>query len=310
MSATQDYVALDWIKGEIAKTLEQAQFALESIAESPDDVSSMRSCLTSLHQVYGTLKMVELTGPAQVANEMEQVAQALMNKSVPDISRAQEILMQTILQLPRYLDQIQREQSDSEKNYLPLVNNLRIARGEPRIGDGDREKVSAGPDLTAASEPPAEEVIAAFVAAKGEVTVPKLRQRYQQSLAALLQKTKARENLSLLGKVLAMMVKLCGNSPMGSLAQLGVALIDGVATGVIKLTAPVVNYLRALDAELARMSEGGVAALSEPVSKKLVLGILRAMDGASKETEKMAVARTIFSSTSESPDQWLRAKPP
>ena len=27
MSATQDYVALDWIKGEIAKTLEQAQFA-------------------------------------------------------------------------------------------------------------------------------------------------------------------------------------------------------------------------------------------------------------------------------------------
>ena len=137
MSTTQDFVALDWIKGEISQTLEQAQFALEAVAESPDDTGSMRSCLTSLHQVHGTMKMVELAGPAQVADEMEHLAQALMNESVPDRTRAQEMLMQTILQMPGYLDRIQREQNDSEKNYMPMVNNLRIARGEPKIGGSD-----------------------------------------------------------------------------------------------------------------------------------------------------------------------------
>jgi len=296
MSATQDYVALDWIKGEVTKTLEQAQFALESVAESEDDASSMRSCLTSLHQVHGTMKMVELTGPAQVADEMEQLAQALMNKNVPDVSKAQAILMQTILQMPPYLDLIQREQSDSEKNYLPLVNNLRVARDEPRIGLPGSGPETTALDLTPATRPPTDEVIAAFVAAKGEVTVPKIRQRYQQALAALLQKKKARENLNLLGKVFAMILKLCGESPMGNLAQLGIALIEGIATGAIKLTGPVVNFMRAIDAELARLSEGGVSALSEPVSKKLVAGVLKAIEGASTETEKMIIAKEIFSS--------------
>ena len=110
MSATQDYVALDWIKGEITQTLERAQYALEAVAEAPEDKSHLRSCLTAIHEAHGTLKMVELEGPTQVAAEMEALAQALMNGASPDKARAQEILMQVILQMPNYLDRIQREQ--------------------------------------------------------------------------------------------------------------------------------------------------------------------------------------------------------
>ncbi len=65
MSATQDYVALDWIKGEIAQTLEQAQYALEAVASSSEVPSNMRACLTAIHQVHGTLKMVQLEGPTK-----------------------------------------------------------------------------------------------------------------------------------------------------------------------------------------------------------------------------------------------------
>ena len=154
MGATQDYVALDWIKGEISQTLEQAQFALEAVAESPEDSGSMRSCLTSLHQVHGTMKMVELAGPSQVADEMEQLAQALMNESVPDVGHAQEMLMQTILQMPAYLDLIQREQNDSEKNYLPLVNNLRRARGELGVGDTEPDEQALGSNLSPVQKAP------------------------------------------------------------------------------------------------------------------------------------------------------------
>ena len=42
MSATQDYVALDWIKGEVSQTLDQARHALEAAAESPDDTPTLR----------------------------------------------------------------------------------------------------------------------------------------------------------------------------------------------------------------------------------------------------------------------------
>lgn len=300
MSATQVYVALDWIKGEINQTLDEAQQALESVANSPDDPGGMKSCLTSLHQVSGTMKMVELAGPAQVADEMEQLAQALMDKSVPEVPRAQEMLMQTILQMPAYLDLIQREQADSERNYIPLINNLRVARGESQLELADSEPVATGPNLSPVSEPPTDEVVAAYVAAKGDATVPKLRQRYQQSLTALLKKTKARENLSLMGKVFAMLIKLCGESPMGNLAQIGAALIEGVIAGEIKLTTPVVNQMRELDAELAKLSDGGVAALAEPVSENLVLGLLETIEEASTETEQIAIVNGIFAPVSGS----------
>ena len=132
MSATQDYVALDWIKGEITLTLERAQHALETVAATPADTSSMLSCLTSIHQAHSTLKMVEIEGPIQVAAEMEQLAQGLVNGEIPDQLRAQEILMQTILQMPSYLDRIQTEQRDSSDFVISVVNNLRVARGEAK----------------------------------------------------------------------------------------------------------------------------------------------------------------------------------
>ena len=122
MSATQDYVALDWIKGEITQTLERAQYALEAVAEAPEDKSHLRLCLTAIHEAHGTLKMVDLEGPTQVAAEMEALAQALMNGASPDKARAQEILMQVILQMPNYLERIQRDLLISGKRRSFLTN--------------------------------------------------------------------------------------------------------------------------------------------------------------------------------------------
>ena len=56
-----------------------------------------------------------------------------MNGASPDKARAQEILMQVILQMPNYLDRIQREQKDSPDFVIAAVNNLRVARGAAKL---------------------------------------------------------------------------------------------------------------------------------------------------------------------------------
>ena len=81
MGDRHDYVALDWVKGEISETLNQARQALEAFVENPEDSTRLRFCLTYIHQVHGTLQMVEFYGAALLAEEMEQLAQALMNGS-------------------------------------------------------------------------------------------------------------------------------------------------------------------------------------------------------------------------------------
>src|SRR5690606_13141783 len=109
------YLALDWVKGEIQETLNQAQQALEAFVENPDDSTRMRFCQTYLHQVYGTLQMVEFYGAALLAEEMEKLAQALLDDKVSQLADAQETLMRAILQLPPYLDRVQASRRD-----LPL----------------------------------------------------------------------------------------------------------------------------------------------------------------------------------------------
>ena len=49
-----DYIALEWVKGEIQETLNQAQIALEEFAEKPADESALTICRGALHQVHGT----------------------------------------------------------------------------------------------------------------------------------------------------------------------------------------------------------------------------------------------------------------
>ena len=60
MAKSREHFALDWIKGELLETLNDARGALEAYVESDRDQTRMRACLTGLHQVHGTLVMLEL----------------------------------------------------------------------------------------------------------------------------------------------------------------------------------------------------------------------------------------------------------
>ncbi len=294
MSASQDFVALDWIKGEIASTLDQAQQALEAVAESPDDSSSMRACLTRLHQVNGTLRMVNLEGPSALSAEMEELAESLMGNEVPDVSQAQEVLMQAILQMPRYLDRIQREQRDDPAMVRPVVNSLRRARGEAPLGGESEAGDDGGDRLSPLTQAPVPEVISAFQSQGGTDTVRKLRARYQQALAALLRKESPRENLTLMAKVFSMLQKITGDSPTGNMALLGLATVEGVAAGAIKLNGTIAGALRGVDAELKSFVEAGDDGLSRSIDPELGATLLDAIDGASKETPRILVAKGKF----------------
>ena len=75
---SQDYIALEWVKGEIEETLQQARQALEAYVDNPKDKSQIKFCLSYLHQINGTLQMVEFYGAALLAEEMEAVCQSVL----------------------------------------------------------------------------------------------------------------------------------------------------------------------------------------------------------------------------------------
>ncbi|WP_367051916.1 Hpt domain-containing protein, partial [Klebsiella pneumoniae] len=90
----------------------------------------MRICAGYLHQVQGTLRMVELYAPAMVAEELEQLANAIGAGGVADRDEACATLMRGSVLLPDYLERLQNGHRDIPIVLMPLLNEIRAARGE------------------------------------------------------------------------------------------------------------------------------------------------------------------------------------
>jgi chemosensory pili system protein ChpA (sensor histidine kinase/response regulator) len=146
-----DFTTLNWVKQELYETLHKSHQALEAYVEDPTDASQMRFCANYLHQVQGTLRMVELYGAAMVVDEMERVAQGLLDGSVKPQDDTYSVLMRGIVQLPDYLERLQSGHKDIPIVLLPLLNDLRATRGEKLL----TESALFSPDLSATLPPAA-----------------------------------------------------------------------------------------------------------------------------------------------------------
>ena len=130
-----DFSTLTWVKTELDETLNRAKEALKAYVEDSEDTNQLQFCVTYLHQIQGTLKMVELYGAAMVAEEMEGVAKDLIDGKIADENSAYDVLMQSILQLPDYLERIELGHKDVPIVLLPLVNDLRSVRSQQLLSE-------------------------------------------------------------------------------------------------------------------------------------------------------------------------------
>ncbi|HXH00581.1 MAG TPA: Hpt domain-containing protein, partial [Xanthomonadaceae bacterium] len=138
MSVTReaiDHTALGWIKPELDEILRQTRHEIEAYAEAPAETARIGACIDFLHQVQGTLRMVELYGPAMVASEMEALAVALRDDAVGDRDEACATLMRGVVVLPDYLERLQSGHRDVPVVLLPVLNELRAARGAGDLGE-------------------------------------------------------------------------------------------------------------------------------------------------------------------------------
>jgi len=70
MGEKRNFAALDWVIGEIEETLKDAREALEAYVEDTRDSTRIRFCLTHIHQVLGSLQMVEFHGASLLTSQV------------------------------------------------------------------------------------------------------------------------------------------------------------------------------------------------------------------------------------------------
>lgn len=290
MGDRHDYVALEWVKGEIAETLKQARQALESYVENPQDPTRMGFCLAYVHQVRGTLQMVEFYGAALLAEEMEHLTQALIDNRVTSQGEALEVLMQAILQLPVYLDRIQSARRDLPMVVLPLLNDLRTTRGEKLLS----ETSLFSPDLSRQSPVLPVDALARLRTAELPALLRKLRQMLQVALVGVIRNQDLATNLGYMARVFARLESLCKDAPLGRLWVIASAAIEGLANGSIANGTSMRNLLRQVDRELKRLVDQGADAMNEPAPDELIKNLLFYVAKASDQSPRVRAVKDEY----------------
>jgi chemosensory pili system protein ChpA (sensor histidine kinase/response regulator) len=270
MGNHHDSIALDWVRGEIQDTLTQGQHALEAYVENRDDTARLRFCLNYLHQVHGTLKMVELYGAALLTEEMENLTQAVLNDTVANTDEAVEVLMQAILQLPQYLEHLTSSQDDFPMVLLPLLNDLRAARGESLLSDTSLFKPNLAPSRITVTGKVSRRLQDPTVLGHTR----KLRQMYQFALAGVIRESDLRTHFEYMQKVIQRLIRLCQKTPRGELWKAASAFVETLQTQVNPVNAAVKSLLRELDSEIRRLTEEHTDILQQPVPEALFKHLL------------------------------------
>ncbi len=128
-----DRSALRWLNAGLEDTLAQARRALEDYVDGAGDAASLNACAEHLHRLETTLSVAQVYGAAMLAGEMETLGRALATGEIPADDSAVEVLMVGLLQLPSYLEKVEGGHPDIPLSLLPLMNDLRAARGQAAV---------------------------------------------------------------------------------------------------------------------------------------------------------------------------------
>ncbi|CAK0757354.1 chemosensory pili system protein ChpA (sensor histidine kinase/response regulator) [Gammaproteobacteria bacterium] len=267
-SRATERTPLSWVKGEIDQTLNRAQTALEAYAENPTAIHSLRTCSGCLHEVTGTLRIVEVQGGILLSEEMEQLVAALIAGSVD--SGAAEVLMRVLLQLPDYLERLQNGGRDLPIALLPLLNELRAVRNEALLS----EDLVFFPDLRAVPAFP----LPAPAFGGVESIARRARSLFQSGLAAWYRNSEDREALRRLGQAMDQLRATATQPETTRLWWVGAGLIEAVQDKGVDV-APARALLGKLERQIKRLIDKGedgiVLDLPAPLIRQILYHIAR-----------------------------------
>ncbi|NOX42929.1 MAG: response regulator [Gammaproteobacteria bacterium] len=258
---------LGWVKSELDETLTLARQALEVYVENPNDEAQLRFVTTHLHQVVGTLQIVELYGAALLAEEAELVVNDLIKGNIKIPEDAYEVIMRAILQLPVYLDHIQQGYKDNPVSLLPLMNDLRTTRGQQLLS----EHAFFSPNLDIF---PNKRTTTKSNAGKLPQFAKKLRPLYQTGLVGLFRNTDVRNNLKLIATVIRQLENSVDSQKASQLLWICGGVIEGLYNQGLEANVSLKSLLGQVDRLIKKLIDEGEEALSNDIPKELLKNLL------------------------------------
>jgi chemosensory pili system protein ChpA (sensor histidine kinase/response regulator) len=290
-----------WVAGELAGTLHDARIALEEFAERPDQPEPIQRCAEMLHQAHGALRIAEVYGASLLADEMELLARHLArtagSEEAPD--EGLDALSRAIVQLPPYLERVVTGGRDIPLVLLPLLNDLRAARGTPLLSENtllllnlpsDRQLLARG----ARPQPSGEDIGA---------LARRLRPRYQAALLNWIRGERPDSSLAVIADVAGAFERAAAETSVYQLWWVLGGVVEALRQGGLTASAAIKRLLGQVDRQIRRIVDEGETGLAAAPPVELLNSLLFYVARSTTRGSRVNAIRNTFSLGDLLPDQ-------
>ncbi|MDX1561493.1 MAG: Hpt domain-containing protein, partial [Gammaproteobacteria bacterium] len=293
--------SLDLVNRELSNTLETARGEIEDFVDGQSDSEALVRAASMLHLAAGALKIVEIHGAALLAEEMEQTCRAIHESGSRDSDdQGIEALTRAMVQLPAYLERLMSGGSDVALVLLPLLNDLRTARGQPMLSEGTLLLLNTGPFERLRG------VDAADPRQSYGTDVPALAQRlrpaFQAALLGWIRGDDAAKNLDELIKASDTLEDAAESEPVRQLWAVTAGVLVALKNGDIEPSVQIKRLLGQADRQLKRLIDKGEQAFVSAPPVELLNSMLYYVARASGNDPRIAELKQAFGVEAAIPD--------
>ncbi len=296
-----DYATLRWVKEGIDETILHARQALERYGESGYTSDDIEQFAAHVHQLSGTLRMVQVYGGGMLAEEMERIAGMLVRAEIPGNASVAESLMLGLVQLPQYLNRLEKGEPDIPLALLPVLNDLRSYR---EVGPASEATLYA-PNLNRLIE--REPIIPGSGNPSISEIVHRLRMRYHKALLLTYRNENVDEGLQQILEIVQEINAVAGTLRLRRLMDAAEALILTLREGEFSADAEVKPLFSRLDRVFRDLIDKGEEATVRDFPMELLKSLLYFVSRSHSHSSVVETVKRTADLANSFPDQIHKA---
>ena len=275
---------------ELMETIRNSHLALEDCVDGRGGTAALVRCAQLLNQTSGALKITETYGAALLAEEMEAVCGYLATlRAGKGREDGLDALTRAMVQLPIYIERLLGGGRDIALVLLPMLNDLRAARGQPLLSEGTLLLLNLSPQSKPATRGAHE--------ASGEDPVfvaRKLRPKFQLALLGWIQGGSNARHLDTLANVVRALEISANRDDMYQFWWVVSGVLESLQNGGLETSVALKRLLGQADRQIKYMIDEGLQAFDNHPVTDLLNNLLYYVARSSHAGERISEIRAAF----------------
>jgi chemosensory pili system protein ChpA (sensor histidine kinase/response regulator) len=284
--------SLQIVGEELAVTFNDVRVALEQYAEGEKRPQSMDRCLGLLRTAIGVLKLTETYGASLLTEEMEATCRHLSKLRGKDSGsdEAMEALSRAAVQLPAYVERIINGGRDVPLVLLPLLNDLRAARGKPLLSESTLLLLNIGSPSEQQAHMASRKISGEDIA----TLCRELRPAFQLALLGWIKDVKSEGNLQQLVEISERLEQAATTMEVHQLWWVVGGIFEALLDEGLEPSVSLKRLIGQVDREMKRLMSVGEVQYSEQPPTELINNLLYYIARSTHTGPRVAAIRSAF----------------